>query len=76
MSNVKHIQTEIDLNLHAKLMSISKHKNMKLKEIVREAIVEYVKKIEKEIENDPFFKIIGSFETEEGNWSERDDWRE
>ena len=48
---------------------------MHLKDVVREAIKEYVKKFEEEIERDSFFKIIGSFETKEGNWSERKDWR-
>ncbi|AEA46057.1 hypothetical protein Arcve_0013 [Archaeoglobus veneficus SNP6] len=33
------------------------------------------KKPEREIERDPIFNIIGSFETKEGNWSERKDWR-
>ncbi len=27
------------------------------------------------LKKDPFFKTIGSFETKEGNWSERKDWR-
>jgi len=26
--------------------------------------------------DDSFFAVIGSFATKEGNWSERDDWRE
>jgi predicted DNA-binding protein len=75
MRGIKYIQTRIDLNLHAKLKSISKHKNMKLKEIIREAIVEYIKKFERKIEKDSFFKVIGSFETKEGDWSEKDNWR-
>ena len=76
MSITKYVQTDVDLELHAKLVSISKQKNMKLKDVIREAIKEYVKKFEEEIEKDPLFEIIGSFETEEGNWSERDDWRD
>ena len=74
-SGIKHIQTEIDKNLHEVLKNISKYKGKSMKHVVKEAIEEYVAKHEKEIENDPFFEIIGSFETEEGNWSERKDWR-
>jgi len=33
-------------------------------------------KHEKKIMDDSFFNIVGSFKTKEGNWSERDDWRE
>ncbi|MCX9011350.1 MAG: hypothetical protein OIN66_09530 [Candidatus Methanoperedens sp.] len=29
-----------------------------------------------EITKDSLFDIVGSFRTKEGNWSERDDWRE
>ena len=75
MGIVKHVQTDVDYELHAKLISISKLKGMKLKDVVREAIKEYVKKFEEDVERDTFFRIIGSFETKEGNWSERDDWR-
>jgi len=46
-----------------------------LKEIVREALEEYVKKFEEGVESDSFFDIIGSFETKEGCWSESDEWR-
>lgn len=28
-----------------------------------------------DLKRDPFFKTIGSFETKEGSWSERKDWR-
>jgi len=50
---------------------------MPLEEIVKDAIMEYISKYEKEaeVEMDTIFKLIGSFETKEGNWSERDDWR-
>lgn len=75
MGEVKHIQTEVDESLHAKLVGIAHHKKKKLKEVVREALEEYVKKFEANTESDPFFNIIGSFETEEGDWSERDEWR-
>jgi len=75
MEKTKHNQTEVNENLHAKLLGISHHKGKKLKEVVREALEEYVKKFDKEIDSDPIFNIIGSFETREGDWSERDEWR-
>ena len=51
---------------------------MPLEDIVKDAIREYIRKYEKEaeIEKDAIFELIGSFETKEGDWSERDDWRE
>lgn len=70
-----HIQTEVDRNLHAKLIGISHHRGKKLKEVVREALEDYVRRFEKEVDGDPIFNIVGSFETKEGDWSERDEWR-
>jgi translation initiation factor 2 gamma subunit (eIF-2gamma) len=72
---VKSIQTEIDEYLHTLLKNISSRKKKSIEHIVRDAIEEYVKKYENELEQDPLFDIIGSFETEEGTWSERDEWR-
>jgi predicted transcriptional regulator len=71
---VKVIQTEIDEDLHILLKNLSVRQKKSVERIVRDAIEEYVKKYEKELEQDPLFDIIGSFETEEGTWSERDEW--
>ena len=51
---------------------------MPLEDIVKDAIAEYIRKYKKgvEVEKDAIFELIGSFETKEGDWSERDDWRE
>ncbi len=78
MSEIKNIQAKIDEVTHALLKSISQRKNMPLEDIVKDAIREYIRKHEKEaeIEKDAIFELIGSFETKEGDWSERDDWRE
>ncbi len=35
----------------------------------------YLRIHEKELMNDSLFKVVGSFKTREGNFSERDDWR-
>ena len=76
MSEIKHIQTSIDMVAYDHLMHLSRIKKKSLKETVKEAIMEYIKRHEKEIMTDSLFKIVGSFSTEEGDFSERDDWRE
>ena len=78
MSEIKNIQMKVDVGTHSLLKSISQRKNMPLEEIVTDAIMEYIRKYKKEVEmeKDAIFGLIGSFETKEGDWSERDDWRE
>jgi hypothetical protein len=80
MSEIKSIQMKVDVVTHNLLKSISQRKNISLEEIVKDAIMEYIRKYEKEVEveveKDAIFELIGSFETKEGDWSERDDWRE
>jgi anti-sigma factor ChrR (cupin superfamily) len=49
---------------------------MPLKENTREAILKYIKRHEKHVMKDSLFSIVGSFSTEEGNWSEGDEWRD
>ncbi len=39
-------------------------------------IKKYLKRHVAELMKDSFFRIVGSFNTKEGNWSGRDDWRE
>jgi len=77
MSEIKSIQTGVDEATHNLLKRISQHKKIPLEDIVKEAITEYIRKYEKgvEVEKDAIFELIGSFETKEGDWSERDDWR-
>ncbi|MEN4018388.1 MAG: hypothetical protein PQ975_00675 [Methanobacterium sp.] len=69
---------KVDEVTHNQLKNISQRKKMPLEDIVKDAITEYIKKYEKEVEveKDAIFELIGSFETKEGDWSERDDWRE
>ncbi|NQE04575.1 hypothetical protein C5S32_01775 [ANME-1 cluster archaeon GoMg1] len=57
---------------------MSQRKNLSLEDILKDAITEYIRKYGKEVEveKDAIFELIGSFETKEGDWSERDDWRE
>ena len=77
MSEIKNIQMKVDEVTHNLLKSISQRRKMPLEDIVKDAITEYIRKYEKEVEvgKDAIFELIGSFETKEGDWSERDDWR-
>ncbi len=76
MTQLKHIQTSIDMITYDHLRHLSEVKKKSLKETIQEAIKEYLKRHEEDIKKDTFFNIVGSFATREGNWSERDDWRE
>ena len=77
MSEIKNVQMDVDEVTHNLLKSISQRKKMPLEDIVKDAIAEYIRKYKKgvEVEKDAIFELIGSFETKEGDWSERDDWR-
>ena len=77
MSEIKSIQMKVDEVTHNLLKSMSQRKNLSLEDIVKDAITEYIWKYGKEVEveKDAIFELIGSFETKEGDWSERDDWR-
>ncbi|MBU4076084.1 MAG: hypothetical protein KKD46_03755 [Euryarchaeota archaeon] len=75
MTAIKHIQTSLDMVTYDHLRHLSRIKNKSLKETIKEAIREYLGKHEKEIMNDSLFRLVGSFRTDEGDFSERDDWR-
>ncbi len=76
MSEVKNIQTKVDEILYSRLRHLSESQGKTIKESVKDAISEYLQRHEGRIIDDPIFKLVGSFETREGNWSERKDWRE
>jgi hypothetical protein len=76
MTAIKHIQTNIDMVTYDHLKHLSRIKNKSLKETIQEAIKEYLGRHEKDLMNDSLFKIVGSFKTKEGDFSERDDWRQ
>jgi metal-responsive CopG/Arc/MetJ family transcriptional regulator len=76
MSKVKNIQTKVEEALYTRLRHLSEVQGKTIKEMVREAISEYLEHHESKKKNDTLFKLVGSFETKEGNWSERKDWRE
>jgi hypothetical protein len=76
MNKIKHIQAEVDMDIYDHLRHISQLKNISLKETIHEAVLEYIKRHEENINDDSLFDVVGSFATKEGNWSERYDWRE
>ncbi len=75
MTAIKHIQTSLDMVTYDHLKHLSRVKNKSLKETIKEAIREYLGRHEKEIMSDSLFRLVGSFKTDEGDFSERDDWR-
>lgn len=75
MSEVKNIQTKVDKALYARLKHLAEVEGKSIKEIVKRAISEHLQKHEGELKKDSLFKLVGSFETKEKNWSERKDWR-
>ncbi|MGQ4915253.1 MAG: hypothetical protein ACP6IU_11010 [Candidatus Asgardarchaeia archaeon] len=75
MSKNKFVQTEIDSELYSILKIISMKEKKSIKKIVREAIIEYVSKYKKKLEDDSIFKLIGSIELDETVLSEKDEWR-
>ncbi|HUV83732.1 MAG TPA: hypothetical protein VMW53_11770 [archaeon] len=64
------------MDTYNNLKHLSQLRKTPLKETIREAVVEYIKRHEDDLMEDSFFDVVGSFATKEGNWSERDDWRE
>ena len=70
MTEIKHIQTSLDMLTYDHLRHISDVKKMSLKETIQEAIKEYLKKHERDIMKDSLFDMIGSFKTKEGDWRE------
>ncbi len=49
---------------------------MSVKRTFAKAGKKHPKGYDKKTAKDSLFAIVGSFRTEDGNWSERDDWRE
>jgi len=75
MSKVKNIQTKVDMGLYDRIRNMARIEGKSINEIVRESLAEYVTRHEGEVKDDPLLKVVGSFETKEGDWSERKDWR-
>jgi hypothetical protein len=75
MPKVKNIQTKVDMDLYDRIRNMARIEGKSINEIVRESLADYLTRHEGQIRDDPLFKVVGSFETKEGDWSERKDWR-
>lgn len=75
MSKMKNIQTKVEGEIYTRLRHLSDLEGKTIKDTVREAISEYLRRHEGKKKEDPLFKLVGSFETREGDWSESKDWR-
>ncbi len=73
--NIRYVQTEVPPDLYARLLGIARSRGTSLKEQVSTALEEFVKRHHGEIEEDAILALVGSIETDEGNWSQRKDWR-
>lgn len=76
MSKLKNIQSQIEMVTYLKLKRLSMIQKKSLKELIKEAIIEFTKRHETPVKKDSIFRIVGDFETREGNWSQRRDWRD
>ena len=75
MKTSKVVQTEVDAATHSRLENIAAKRAIPLKALVREALLRYADHSEGDLEGDPAFAMIGSWNLKGKNWSERKDWR-
>ena len=78
MSSTKHVQTEIDESLYSMLKALSLREGKPIKEILRKAIEEYLRRnagiTEEEVERDPIWKAFGVVELKGKKTSHDEDW--
>ncbi len=72
---MRYVQTEVSTDIYSRLVGIARSRGTSLKEQMRRALEEFIVRYEGEPEKDPIFSLIGSYESREGNWSTRKDWR-
>lgn len=72
---MRYVQAEVDSEIYARLVGIAMSRGTSLKQQVRQALEEFTKRYEGEARRDSILSLVGSFETKEGNWSTRKDWR-
>ncbi len=71
----RYVQTEVDSEIYARLLGIAMSRGTSLKQQVKQALEEFTKRYEGEAKKDSILSLIGSFETKEGDWSKRKEWR-
>ena len=78
MGSTKHVQTEIDENLYSMLKALSLREGKPIKEILQEAIEEYLMKnaemTAEEVEKDPIWKAFGVVDLKGKKTSHDEDW--
>ena len=57
MSEMKYIQTELDLHNYSDLKKTAEKQGISIKEAIREAVMEWVREKSGFDEKDPFFKM-------------------
>ena len=75
MRSGKVVQTEVEADVHARLVRLAAKRHMPLKALVREALTTYVKHKEGPAEDDPIIELVGSIELKGPSRSSRKDWR-
>lgn len=76
MKAAKVVQTRVDPSVHARLRHIARKRSVPLKAVLREALQNYVDRVEGDVEDDPAFQMIGCWDLKGRGWSERKDWRD
>ncbi len=78
MSSTKHVQTEIDETLYSMLKALSLREKRPIKEILRDAIEEYLRRnaslTKEEISKDPIWDAFGRVELKGRKTSHDEDW--
>ncbi len=75
VEKMKHVQTEIPGDLYVRLLGMARASGITLKQQLREALIDFVDRKGRGAAEDSLLSLVASLHTEEGNWSERKDWR-
>ncbi len=57
MSEIKYIQSELDMHIYSELKKTAEKKGISIKEAIREAVLEWVREKSGFNKDDPFFKM-------------------
>ena len=57
MSEIKYIQSELDIHIYSELKKTAEKKGISIKEAIREAVIEWVRDRSGFDKKDPFFRM-------------------
>ncbi|MDD5617206.1 MAG: ribbon-helix-helix protein, CopG family [Candidatus Methanoperedens sp.] len=57
MSEIKYIQSELDMHIYSELKKTAEKEGISIKEAIREAVLEWVREKSGFNKDDPFFKM-------------------